>query len=111
MDKYIEGLEAAVTVCDETGVITAMNDKAAQVFAKDGGKNLIGKNSLDCHPEPARSKLAGMLKNPRANVYTIEKKGVRKLIYQAPWREDGKFMGYVELSFEIPAEMPHHVRK
>jgi hypothetical protein len=43
-------------------------------------------------------------------VYTIEKNGVRKLIFQAPWFQDGKYAGLVELALEIPAEMPHFVR-
>ncbi len=44
------------------------------------------------------------------NVYTIEKKGKKKLIYQAPWFLDGAFGGLVELSLEIPFEMPHFIR-
>ena len=44
------------------------------------------------------------------NSYTIEKKGIRKMIHQTPWMEEGEFMGVVEMSFEIPMEMPHHVR-
>jgi predicted RNA methylase len=51
-----------------------------------------------------------MLKEPQVNVYTIEKKGVKKLIRQAPWYSDGVFSGMVEISFEIPFEMAHHVR-
>ena len=43
--------------------------------------------------------------------YTIEKNGVKKLIYQIPWYENGEFMGLVEFSLEIPFEMPHYIRK
>ena len=111
MDKWTEGMQAAMTVCDENGFVLDLNEKAAQVFAKDGGKALVGKNLLDCHPEPARSKVVDMLANPRVNAYTIEKNGVKKLIYQTPWYENGKFGGFVELSMEIPLEMPHFVRK
>jgi ribosomal protein S6 len=71
---------------------------------------LIGANILDCHPEPARTKLKGLLESGRANIYTIEKKGVKKLIYQAPWYKDGEYAGIVELSLEIPWDMPHFVR-
>ena len=39
------------------------------------------------------------------------KAGVKKLIYQTPWYENGEFRGLVELSMEIPFEMPHYVRK
>jgi hypothetical protein len=44
------------------------------------------------------------------NVYTIEKNGVMKLIYQAPWYRDGARMGIVELSLEIPFDLPHFLR-
>jgi len=49
--------------------------------------------------------------NPRVNAYTIEKRGVRKLIYQAPWFRDGIVQGLVELSLEIPDAMPHFIRE
>jgi hypothetical protein len=35
---------------------------------------------------------------------------VKKLIYQVPRIEGGQFKGYVEISLEIPFEMPHFVR-
>jgi transcriptional regulator with PAS, ATPase and Fis domain len=111
MDKWTEGMQAAMTVCDENGKVLYLNEKAAQTFAKNGGKALVGTNLMDCHPEPARSKVKDLLANPRYNAYTIEKNGIKKLIYQTPWYENGKFCGYVELSMEIPFEMPHHVRK
>lgn len=100
----------AVTVCDRDGTILDMNDRAAQVFAADGGRALIGRNALDCHPEPARTKLRNLLESGNPNVYTIEKKGVQRLIYQAPWYEGGRYRGFVELSLEIPVDMPHFVR-
>jgi hypothetical protein len=109
--NWTDGFPGAVTVCDRAGIILDMNDTAALMFAADGGRALIGRNLLDCHPEPARSKTADLLAHPRVNVYTIEKRGVRKLIYQAPWFRDGEAQGLVELSLELPAEVPHFVRK
>jgi len=100
----------AMTVCDPTGIILAMNDKALQTFAEDGGAALLGTNVLACHPEPSLTKLKAMLAEGRANVYTIEKRGVKKLIYQAPWAENGVYRGFVELSLVIPVEMPHFIR-
>ncbi len=75
------------------------------------GNHIIGQNLLDCHPEPARTKLMQMLQNHNLNAYTIEKNGVKKLIYQSPWFENGEFAGYIELSMELPAEMPHFIRQ
>jgi hypothetical protein len=51
-----------------------------------------------------------MLAEGRKNVYTIEKRGVKKLIFQCPWTEEGAYRGFVELSLEIPFDMPHFVR-
>lgn len=107
---WIKEFPAAVTVCDETGVILEMNDKAARGYEKDGGRSLIGSNMLDCHPERARGKTEALLAGREKNVYTIEKNGIKKLIYQSPWYRDGQYAGFVELSLEIPFELPHFVR-
>ena len=109
MDFFKE-VKFAVTVCDKEGKIINMNDKSCKTFLKPGRESLIGKNVLDCHPEPAHSLLADMLKNPRTNAYTIEKNGVKKLIYQTPWYVDGEYMGFMELSMEIPFDMKHMIR-
>jgi transcriptional regulator with PAS, ATPase and Fis domain len=108
--NWIKEFPAAVTVCDATGIILEMNDRAAQTFEKDGGYALVGKNMLDCHPEPARGKVREMLASHQKNVYTIEKNGVKKLIFQSPWFKHNEYAGFVELSLEIPFEMPHFVR-
>ena len=109
---YFEGVDVAVTVCAKDGIILDMNAKSVKTFIKPGMKEIIGDNVLDCHPEPARSMLADMLENPRTYAYTIEKEGVKKLIYQTPWyKENGEFGGLIEYSIEIPFEMPHFVRQ
>ena len=107
---WIKSFPGAVTVCDRDGIILEMNDKAIQAFAGDGGEKLIGTNLWGCHSEASRKKLQAMIANEQPNIYTIEKKGVKKLIYQVPWYVDGVFGGFVELSLEIPFEMPHFVR-
>jgi sensor histidine kinase regulating citrate/malate metabolism len=101
---------ASITICNPEGVILALNEKACETFADDGGIDLIGKNLLDCHPEPSRTKVAELLRTQQSNVYTIEKAGIKKLIYQSPWYIDGTFAGLVELSLPLPADMPHFVR-
>jgi len=107
---WVQEFSAAVTVTDREGKILEMNAAAVKTFEKDGGARLIGSNVLDCHPEPAKAKLRTIMENRKPNVYTIEKAGVKKLIYQAPWYQDGEYAGVVELSVEIPFEMPHFVR-
>ncbi|MFZ2054664.1 MAG: hypothetical protein WAU81_10755 [Candidatus Aminicenantales bacterium] len=107
---WVREFPAAITVSDEKGTIIAINAAAVKAFEKDGGEKLIGTNVLDCHPEPARSKLRDIMDNRKTNVYTIEQLGVKKLIYHAPWYEGGEYAGVVEISFEIPFDLPHFVR-
>jgi hypothetical protein len=112
MDKmdWLQGVAAAIVVCDIEGIILYMNRQAELNFADEGGLALISSSLLACHPEPARSKVQELLTQQKANIYTIEKKGIKKLIYQKPWHRDGRFAGLVEFSLEIPWEMPHFVR-
>ena len=108
--NYIEEAGFAVTVCKADGEIIYMNQKSRKTFLKPGDEDLIGKNVLDCHPEPARTLLSDLLAHPRNNAYTIEKNGVKKLIYQTPWYDKGEYKGFMELSMEIPFEMKHAIR-
>ena len=107
--NWVEEFPAAVTVCDPEGIILAMNRRSIATFAAEGGAALIGSNALDCHPEPA-GRRPGLLLTGQKNVYTIEKNGVKKLIYQSPWYQDGAYAGFIELSLEIPFDVPHFVR-
>jgi transcriptional regulator with PAS, ATPase and Fis domain len=108
--SWVDEFPAAITVSDEKGTIIEMNAMSKKTFEKDGGEKLIGTNILDCHPEPSRSKLRDIMDTRKTNVYTIEKAGIKKLIYQAPWYKDGQFAGLIEISFEIPFVLPHFVR-
>jgi len=111
MEKVLKELPVALTVCDAEGTILFMNDRAGETFGKYGGLELLGSNVLDCHPEPSRTKLAGMLSSGQPHCYTIEKKDVRKLIYQGPWHEGGVCKGFVEISIVLPHAMPHYKRE
>jgi PAS domain-containing protein len=108
--SFFKSFPGAVTVCDQDGVILELNDRARETFAADGGEKLLGTNVLDCHPEPARTKLKSLLAEGRTNTYTIEKNGIKKLIYQTPWMENGEYRGFLELSLVLPPVLPHFVR-
>lgn len=111
MPDWVTAFPGAVTVSALDNTILWMNDKAAKVLEKDGGRALIGKSMTGCHNERSRAIIARLLESGAPNVYTIEKAGVRKFIYQCAWRgADGAIAGLVELSMEIPFEMPHYVR-
>jgi len=107
---WTKEFNTAITVCDLNGEIIDMNNKAAEAFKEDGGYELIGKNLFGCHSEESNKIITELLREEKTNVYTIEKNGIKKLIYQAPWYENGEPKGLVELSIEIPFEMPHHKR-
>lgn len=107
---WIEEFPVSATVTDLEGTIIAMNAKSVATFEADGGSKLIGKSVFDCHSPKSQEKLREMFKSKSSNIYTIEKKGVKKLIYQSPWYQNGEFAGIVELSLEIPFEMPHFIR-
>ena len=109
--QWLDGVEVPIVACDTAGVCTYLNQRACQAYAKDGGRALLGRNLLDCHPEPARSRLLDLLRAPRANSYTIEKAGKKKLIHQTPFFRDGVFAGVVEIAIELPASLPHFVRE
>jgi hypothetical protein len=108
--NWINEFSGAITLCDLSGIVLDMNDKAAEAFRKYGGKLLIGKSLLDCHPESARKKLVQLLKSGESNSYTIEKNGKKRLIHQTPLIEGGVRCGMIELALEIPFELPNHVR-
>jgi len=107
---WIKGLPAAITVCNAEGIIVEMNDKACENFERYGGRELIGKSVLDCHPERAGIQIKEMLLKHTGNCYSIEKNGIKKIVYQTPWYKDGKFMGIVEIVFELPEQIPHFIR-
>lgn len=112
MESWLEEDEAAITICDLQGIILYMNKRSRMAFTKyDDSGVTIGSSLIECHPEPARSKLLEMLQTPLTNLYTIEKRGIKKLIRQSPWYKDGVFSGVVEVSFEIPFAMPHYIRE
>jgi transcriptional regulator with PAS, ATPase and Fis domain len=100
----------AITVSGKDGSILYLNDKAASTYEADGGRELIGKDLMTCHTERSKDIIKRIMDTEEPNVYTIEKKGVRKLIYQAPWYESGELAGLVEISLEIPELLPHFKR-
>lgn len=108
--EWLERLPCSVTVCDRNYTILYLNERSAEVNAKDGGKALLGRNLMDCHPPQAQEKLKRVMASDQPNVYTIEKNGVKKVIFQAHWKRNGRDEGLVEISFEIPPNTPHFVR-
>lgn len=107
---WLEEFPGAITVTDAEGRILFMNRQAALNFEQEGGRSLVGKNILDCHQPASQEKIKRILKGGQPNVYTIEKQGKKKIIYQSVWAVDGRVGGLVELSLEIPQVLPHFIR-
>jgi len=108
--SWVKEFSGAITVCDVDGLILEMNDQAIRSCQDEGGIELLGSNLLECHPEPARSKLRELMNKRQVNVYTINKNNVRKLIYQTPWYRNGQYSGFMEIAIVIPDSMPHFNR-
>ncbi len=109
-NTWTQEFPAAITVCDAQGVILEMNETSCNTFTKYGGAALIGQNLMACHSEASVAKLHEMMQSQQPNVYTIEKEGQKKLIYQCPWYDNKQFAGLVEISIPIPDDMPHFKR-
>lgn len=105
---WAKEMNCAVTVCDTEGVIIYMNDKAKETFASHG--DLVWKNLMGCHNERSKGIIRDLLATGGSNAYTIEKGGLRKMIYQTAWKVDGVVAGLVEISMVIPYDMPHYFR-
>lgn len=107
---WIKDFPGEILVCDTEGVILEMNALAIRNRESVGGASLVGSNMLNCHSEATRPRITSMLEEARRNIYTIERNGIHKLIYQTPWYSDGQYAGFVEFILDIPAEMPHFIR-
>lgn len=108
LPDWAKETNCAITVCDADCKIIYMNDKSREVNAKFG--NPVGHNLMDYHGERARGIIRELLASGGVNCYTISKNGGKKMIYQSAWRENGRVAGLVEISMEIPDDMPHYVR-
>ena len=113
---YFKGLNIAITVSKKDGEIVYQNDSSIEVNGDARGRDL-----MKCHNERSQQIIQHLLDDAATNVYTISKKGKKKLIYQTPWyeEENGKLKtengkrepaGLVEFSIILPEEMPHYDR-
>lgn len=101
MINWFDEVAFPVTVCDKTGIIVYMNQASIDEFEPDGGKELLGKSLMDCHPQPAREILVEMLEKQIPHTYISRADGKEYFVHEAPWFENGKYQGFVEVSIEI----------
>ncbi len=110
MNTFFNEVNFAVTISDGKGNIIYMNNKSAKTFEMQGGKGIIGRNLKEFHAPLSNEKIAQLMAQSETNCYTIEKNGIKKLIYQTPWYEEERIKGLIEISLEIPFDIPHFVR-
>ena len=68
--EWIEKLDGNVIVSDAEGTIIYLNEKALSKYEKEGGKNLIGRNLMDCHKESSQEKIREIMRTHKNNVYS-----------------------------------------
>ena len=105
---YLKGINIAITVSKKDGEIVYQNDSSIDVNGDARGRDL-----MKCHNERSQQIIQHLLDEAATNVYTISKKGKKKLIYQTPWYDDDDKSvpaGLVEFSIVLPEEIPHYVR-
>lgn len=102
---FFKNIDVSITVCDTEGIVVYMNEKSKSVFGDKTGQSM-----MPCHQPRSQEIIRRMIEKDENHIYTISKNGLKKLIYQTPWHEDGKVMGLIEYSMVLPEEMPHYVR-
>ena len=110
-NMWVKGFPGAITISDTQGIVLEINDASAKVFEEDGGRGIIGKNMLDCHPDPSLDKLQHMLENQTSNAYFNSENSEKRFFFQSPWYRDGRYTGFVEISFQVPEIIPHFIRE
>lgn len=105
MKDFFENVAVSMTVCDRQGKVVYQNQRAVEALGEARGHSLE-----ECHKSSSWEMIQRMLAEGTTNAYTIEKRGVRKLIYQTPWYENGEVAGLVEYSIVLPEGMPHKIR-
>lgn len=103
---FIEHFDSNVIVADKSLNVIYMNARALAQY----GPEVMGTNLMDCHNEMSRAKIREIMETRKKNVYTIEKNGIKKMIYQTPWIEGEELKGIVEISMVIPFDLPHFIR-
>jgi transcriptional regulator with PAS, ATPase and Fis domain len=103
--NWIEEFPSAITVCDNKGIIVAMNEASRLNFSKRGGGTLIGTSLFDCHPEAANKIIRKMLHKETPQTYITENKGRKRLVHQSPWYKNKEFAGLVETIIDLYGEI------
>ena len=99
-----------ITVTDKNGTVIEMNEGSENLYEKDGGYAVLGRNAITCHPSGTQEKVRQIYETQSFNIYSITKDSKKRLVYQAPYFIEGEFSGIVELTLDLPEDIPHFDR-
>ncbi|MBQ6268875.1 MAG: PAS domain-containing protein [Bacteroidetes bacterium] len=105
-NSFFNEIDAAITICDLNFKIVYMNNKSKNTFQN----KKIGDDILACHNPHSIEIMNNIISTKKANVYSIDKNGIKKIIYQTPWLENNEVKGLIEFSFVVPVDMPNYKR-
>jgi hypothetical protein len=110
VSEWIATYPAEIMVCDQDGIILEMSDVSIQIYAKEGGAKMIGRNVFDHHMEPAKSQMMNVVRQKRHVMYTAEKGGLKKLVSIAPWYREAEYAGFALIVLDLPMIIPNIVK-
>jgi hypothetical protein len=113
--REYDDFSAAVTICDADGIIVYMNSESIRMFQKDGGAGLVGTSLFACHSPASNEIIRRLIREGSSNVYTVERAGQRKLVYQTPWfksvpQGQRTVGGLIELVLAVPKRIRNIAR-
>lgn len=99
--SIIEQDKCSIVICNLEHEIIYMNPAAIEHYAGRGGKNLIGKNLLDCHNAESKEKILRVAewfaKSADNNIiYTYHNDKQNKYVYMIALRNEDRLIGYYE---------------
>lgn len=105
--EWIQTYPAEIMVCDAAGTILEMSDAAIQIYEKEGGTAMIGRNVFEHHNENARKQMMAVVNQRKHVIYTTEKGGLKKLVSIAPWFQEREYAGFALIVLDLPELIPN----
>jgi hypothetical protein len=103
--EWAQTYPAEIMVCDAAGTILEMSDVAIQIYEKEGGAAMIGRDIFEHHNERSRKQLMAVVNQRKHVIYTTEKGGLKKLVSIAPWYREGEYAGFALIVLDLPEKI------
>lgn len=103
--EWVQTYPAEIMVCDASGTILEMSDVAIQIYAKEGGAAMIGRNVFEHHDEISRRHMMAVVNQRKHVIYTTEKSGLKKLVSIAPWYREREYAGFALITLDLPEKL------